>query len=349
MERYYRILEGSELPLYILLKDHRVSRADCSHAEDPWAVHRREVASFREVLRGGLRKSQSTQSEGSLLTLKTELAKSMLERCEICEWRCGANRTGGKKGKCGVLVPRIPSEFLHLGEEPQLVPSYTVFFAGCNFRCVYCQNFDISTNPDAGAVISPARMAEMIGHNSRGERQLGSQGLRERIASRAINVNWVGGDPTPNIAYVFEVLERSDSRLPQVWNSNMYLTERSMSLLDGVVDVYLTDFKYGNDACARRLSGVPDYVRVVSRNHLIAADQAEVIVRHLVLPNHVECCTIPVLDWISESLPTALVNVMDQYRPVHRAYEHRDLSRVLSAKEFDKALAHAESLGLHLV
>jgi putative pyruvate formate lyase activating enzyme len=122
-----------------------------------------------------------------------------------------------------------------------------------------------------------------------------------------------------------------------------------MRLLEGVIDVYLTDFKYGNDSCAKRLSGIPDYMRIVSRNHALAAKHAEVIVRHLVLPNHVECCSIPILNWISENLPNALVNVMDQYRPMHRAFEHDEISKGLKAGEYERVRDHAESLGLRSV
>ena len=90
----------------------------------------------------------------------------------------------------------------------------------------------------------------------------------------------------------------------------MYLSEESMALLEGVVDVYLTDFKYGNDACASRLSNAPDYLRIVARNHLLGRAHAEMMIRHLVLPGHVECCTRPVLTWIASTLKEVKVNVM---------------------------------------
>jgi putative pyruvate formate lyase activating enzyme len=128
----------------------------------------------------------------------------------------------------------------------------------------------------------------------------------------------------------------------------MYLTERTMELLEGVVDVYLTDFKYGNNECAKRLSNVDNYWDIVSRNHKIARSQCEMIIRHLVLPNHFECCTRPVLQWISENLKDVRVNVMDQYRPEFNAYEHKDLTRKLKSSEFERALKLALDLGLSL-
>jgi putative pyruvate formate lyase activating enzyme len=224
-----------------------------------------------------------------------------------------------------------------MGEEPDLVPSYTVFFAGCTFDCVFCQNWDISTRPDAGLDLDPAEMADKI------RLRAAADGRRY---GRARNVNWVGGEPTPDLPYVLSVLERCEGNLPQVWNSNMYMSSEAMALLDGVIDVYLTDFKYGNDECAMRLSNAPDYMKIVERNHLLARANGEMIIRHLVLPGHVECCSRPVMTWIAEHLKDVKVNVMAQYRPEHLARDFPDISRPLSTKDYEAALGIAEELGL---
>ena len=170
----------------------------------------------------------------SLMDLKLELAGRYFQSCNFCERECGVDRRS-KKGTCGVLGSKITSEFLHHGEEPELVPSHTIFFAGCTFKCVFCQNYDISQSPDKGMSIPPEKLAEII----------------EVHANRARNTNWVGGDPTSNLKYILEVLAHLEKNIPQVWNSNMYLTESSMELLDGVMDLYLTDFKYGPGPCAQ--------------------------------------------------------------------------------------------------
>jgi putative pyruvate formate lyase activating enzyme len=119
-----------------------------------------------------------------------------------------------------------------------------------------------------------------------------------------------------------------------------------MNLLDGVVDVYLTDFKYGNNECASRLSNARDYMRIVTRNHMLGRDQCEMIIRHLVLPNHVQCCTRPVLEWIAGNLENVKVNVMAQYRPEHRAMRFDEIARGLKTTEFSEAVGIAEKLGL---
>jgi putative pyruvate formate lyase activating enzyme len=128
----------------------------------------------------------------------------------------------------------------------------------------------------------------------------------------------------------------------------MYLTEDSMRLLDGVIDVYLTDFKYGNDRCALRLSNAPDYMRIITRNHELARENGEMIVRHLVLPGHFTCCTKPVLQWIADNLHDVKVNVMSQYRPEHKARDYEEISRPLKLSEFKEAIQLAEDLQLDL-
>lgn len=262
---------------------------------------------------------------------KINAAEDILHACRFCERRCGVNRLMGQRGYCRVLESRITSEFLHWGEEAELIPSYTIFFSGCTFRCVYCQNWDISQYPGGGIYIKPERLAEMI------------------TKTEGINVNWVGGDPTPNIHYILQVLDNLDGNIPQIWNSNMYLTEEAMKLLDGVIDVYLTDFKYGNDECAERLSDARNYTEVIKRNHKLAEEQCEVIIRHLILPEHLECCTKPILEWISENMENPAVNMMGQYRPEYKAMGYGELQRRLNHVEYQEAIDFGRELGLNIL
>jgi putative pyruvate formate lyase activating enzyme len=332
LSRYYAILDGEETARYLMTKRTEM-RIDLRAETDVlWKAHERALQ----------KKGGSGQS--GLLDLKIELANRVLKSCELCERKCGANRSAGERGHCRVLKARVNSEFLHMGEEPELVPSYTIFFSGCTFECVFCQNWDISTRPEAGVEIAPKVLARKIEAKSPEE----GCGAPTGVLTRARNVNWVGGDPTSNLPFILEVLKECRANIPQVWNSNMYLSERSMQLLDGIIDVYLTDFKYGNDSCASRLSKVQDYLRIVQRNHRTAKQQAEMIVRHLVLPGHVECCTRPALTWISENLEGAKVNVMAQYKPEHNASEYPEISHPLRMAEYRTAMEIAESLGLDL-
>lgn len=217
-----------------------------------------------------------------------------------------------------------------MGEEPELVPSHTIFFTGCTLRCRYCQNFEIAFCPLAGREVRPDQLARLID-------------LRHQEGSA--NVNLVGGDPAPHLAAILETLARVTEDVAVVFNSNMYLSEDALGLLDGVVDVYLADLRYGNDSCASVLSDAPHYTRIVHDTILTGAEHADLMVRHLVLPGHVECCTKPALSWLAERLPGVYLNLMFQYRPCYRV-EAGPMARALTEEERSAARDEACRLGL---
>jgi putative pyruvate formate lyase activating enzyme len=298
--------------------------------DDLWQIHDR-------FAKGG------QHSEGvvspSLLDLKIEIAHRIYQNCHFCERRCLTDRIK-KPGFCGVLGSKYSSEFLHFGEERELVPSHTIFFTGCTFKCVFCQNRDIAYHPNAGVVCDPQVLARRIY-------------ARSMAGSR--NVNWVGGDPTPHICMILEtmralaMLEREsgvDARLlnvPMVFNSNAYYSTEAHKLLDGVIDVYLSDFKYGNDACAQRYSNVDNYIGAVTRNLLASKDR--LIIRHLVMPGHVQCCTEPIVGWVREHAPDVKFNLMFQYAP-YNVVNYPEMNRYVSDSERRAALNIAKGLNL---
>jgi len=322
LHRYFSILEGSALPMFMLARSVPVEVELSAPTERLWEEHDEALSRVIEEGREGER------AEGaSLLDLKCELARRMLGACEFCERRCRVNRHG-HAGWCGVgETSYVSSEFLHMGEEWELVPSHTIFFCGCTFECVYCQNWEISQYPEAGVPLSPSKLAERI---------------RTRYAQGSKNVNFV--TPTPHVHTILETLLHLDVPVPVVWNSNMYHSTEVARLLDGVVDVYLGDLKYGNDACAKRLSHVERYWEVVSRNFVHASRMGELLIRQLVLPSHVECCTRPIVEWVEEHLPNALFNLMFQYHPEYRAREYPEIARELVEGEMKRALLLAERL-----
>jgi putative pyruvate formate lyase activating enzyme len=174
-----------------------------------------------------------------------------------------------------------------------------------------------------------------------------AENLRRRGAA---NINFVGGDPIPNIHNILEGMNKTRVNVPMLWNSDMYMTEEAMSLLWDVIDIWLPDFKFGNDSCARRLSRVRNYFEVVSRNHVTAHRGGDMIIRHLVMPNHIECCTKPVLTFIAENLEGVMVNIMGQYRPEYlvrsKKDRYRDIFRGLRRQELDEARRFAERMGI---
>jgi len=267
----------------------------------------------------------------SYIDLKIKITENIFENCYFCERKCYVNRNTNT-GFCGVLNSKIASEFLHIGEEAPLVPSHTIFFTGCNFRCVYCQNFDISQFPESGREISEEKLTKIID--------------RRRMEG-SMNVNFVGGDPTPNLLYILKTMRLSKENIPVIWNSNFYMSEDAMKLLDSFVDLYLSDFKYGPSDCAEKLSGVPNYWNIITRNHLMVKKAGDIIIRYLVLPNHVECCSKPILKWISENLGNeTVVNIMGQYRPVYRADEFPEIMRYPSREEIEETTNYAKRIGL---
>jgi putative pyruvate formate lyase activating enzyme len=161
------------------------------------------------------------------------------------------------------------------------------------------------------------------------------------------NANLVGGEPTPWLQHWLETFKHVKVNIPVVWNSNTYYSPETAQLLAGFADVYLLDFKYGPGDCAQRISDAPNYWEVCTRNHLEARKYGELIIRVLVLPNHLECCTKPILNWIADNLgDETRVNVMFQYRPEWRAHEIPQLFRRLNKDEMEKAIQLAEKAGL---
>jgi len=219
-----------------------------------------------------------------------------------------------------------------MGEEPELVPSGTVFTMGCTMRCKHCQNWTISQWEEKGQTYELKELAEEVVQ------------LR-RIGCR--NINLVGGEPTPWLEQWLNVFKNVNVNVPVVWNSNTYYSAETARLLAGFADVYLLDFKYGSGQCAEKISDAPSYWEVCTRDHLEGKKHGELIIRVLVLPGHLECCTKPIVNWISESLGTdTRVNIMFQYRQEWRAHEVPELHRRLANTEMDRAIRLAKEAGL---
>jgi len=332
LSRYIRAAKG-EVPAQFVLAS-RLKAPSGLAGEDEWAEHRALIGELKDLMRAVDSGSPLPEKpEFSLLDLKVKLARRLAKSCALCERRCGVNRLSGEIGACGASsTPRVASAFIHMGEEPPITPSGTVFFSGCNFRCVFCQNWDISQRPDSGRETSVEELAALF------------EALRGRGAR---NVNLVGGEPTPNLPWILEAFTLMRISAPIVWNSNTYMTQDSTELLLGVVDLWLPDFKYWENSHALKYSGVQRYREVVTRNLKDAYSYwPEMVIRHLVMPGHVECCTIPILRWIAENTPRALVNVMDQYRPEYRAYKYPEIARRPTRDEIVRARSEAEALGL---
>jgi putative pyruvate formate lyase activating enzyme len=204
------------------------------------------------------------------------------------------------------------------GEEVDLIPSHEFYLSGCDLRCAFCI---------AGInAFDPARGQELTSEFFNDAVEWGrSQGAR--------NIQWVGGEPTIHLPALLDVMAACSQLPPVVWKSDFHCTPEALELLDGVADVYVADFKFGNDGCAARLAGVGDYVRIVTRNLLIAATQGRLIVRHLLMPGHLDCCYRPVVEWMSRHLPNIEFSLREGYLPSWRSHQFVELGRPVSRAE----------------
>lgn len=271
-----------------------------------------------------------------------------MECCTLCPRKCGANRLGGEKGFCRTTAELVvASHHPHFGEEPELVGrggSGTVFFSSCNFRCEFCINWQISQAGE-GAPTTLDGLAEMM---------LDLQKLG------CANINVV--TPTHRSAHILRALDLAAGRglrLPLVYNTNGWEDLEVLRMLDGVVDVYLPDHKYGDARMAEKYSSVPDYPAITERALLemqrqvgTARPEADglirrgLIIRHLVMPNRV-AGTREVLGWIAANLPKdTYLNVMSQYTPVYHASDHKEIARQLTRGEYDEAIQWGREFGL---
>ena len=317
----------------------------------------------------------------SLLELCRELAHRMLVHCNFCPWDCRVDRVAGTKfGACKLAAgSRVSSHFHHTGEElfyRGTQGSGTIFFTSCNMRCAFCQNGDISTDKDNGEETDPHTLAAMAW-------TLRREGCH--------NINWVGGEVVIHLHAIVDAIallgrdyaptqgELARARktkadrfwwfdevpsaavyegrfnAPMLWNSNFFMTLESMKILRILTDVWLPDFKFGPGRCAMTLAKTPWYWETVTRSIALLDEWGEDFsIRHLVMPNHVECCTYPVLEWIASRVPAAPVNVMEQFHPDNfcdpASAKYRDryaeIARQPTRAELEGSWRRARELGL---
>lgn len=257
-------------------------------------------------------------------------ARDQYRRCDLCAHHCGVDRTRGPAGACregdGVF---LAGAGVHFGEEPALVPSGLILIAGCNLACAYCETFEFSLERRGATPVSAEQLAALL-------LDLQRRGAR--------NANFV--TPTHVMPALLEGLAIAKERgfaLPVVWNCGGYESLAALRLLDGVVDLYLPDAKYGDDALAFELSGCRGYTGALRDALLEMKRQADVLARHLVLPGADARAVMELLASVSTALP---VNVLSQYRPLHRAGRFALLARGASPAEVRAALEHARAAGL---
>lgn len=266
--------------------------------------------------------------------------------CNLCPRKCNACRTEHQgNGFCGAgTLPVVARVAPHFGEEPCISGtkgSGTVFFSGCTLKCVFCQNYEISDG-HKGRVVTSKELADCY-------KRLEQQGVH--------NINLVTADHY--VTAVAESLDIYKPSIPVVYNCSGYTSPKTLSILDGLVDIYLPDFKYSDDALAIKYSSAPNYVNTASAaikemifqvgTPVIDEDgmmKKGVIVRHLILPSHTKN-SLGVLDIIKRSYDKqVLVSLMCQYVPVNKAHDFPKINRTITRREYEKVKSELYVLGL---
>ena len=259
-----------------------------------------------------------------------------LSNCTLCPHKCNVNRLNGNKGKCGCDNKlKIALASLHYYEEPCISGkngSGTVFFTNCNFKCIYCQNYEIS-QLGKGREITIEELANIF--------------LKQQEKG-ANNINLV--TPTSYVYQIIEAIQIARNKglnIPIIYNTNGYENEETIELLNGYIDVYLPDLKYYDNNLGKKYSGIDNYFSIATKAILKMYEQVGtpnfnengiiqkgMIIRHLVLPNHL-LNSKHILHWIKENMPNDVyVSVMAQYFPTYKAQEDKLINRKLTKKEY---------------
>ncbi len=268
--------------------------------------------------------------------------------CSLCPRTCGAKRAGGRRGRCGADDKiRVARAALHMWEEPCISGeegSGAVFFSGCPLGCVYCQNREISRG-ERGAVVTVERLAEIF---------------LELQGQRANNINLVtGGHYLPQLREALLLAKEKGLKIPVVYNSSAYERVEALQQLEGLVDVYLPDFKYRSPETASEYSAAPDYpdaaaaaIREMVRQRPQPCFDgrgimtAGVIVRHLLLPGHVREAKEIVRYLYGEYGNRIYISLMNQYTPMPAVADDPLLGRRVTKREYERLLEFAAELGI---
>ena len=262
--------------------------------------------------------------------------------CNICPRKCDVNRSE-KIGFCqSGNAFRLARASLHFWEEPVISGkegSGAVFFSGCNLKCVFCQNFEISSE-NRGREVGPERLLEIF------------ENLKEQGAN---NINLV--NPTHFASLLIPVLEKWEHKLPVVWNSSGYESVETLKKLDGLVDIYLPDFKYIRPDKALKYSKAENYPKIAKAAIAEMRNQKKkdvfdsrgimqqgLIIRHLILPSNTNS-SLEILDFLFENFPDTYISLMAQYTPCTPLSSFPEINRKITKREYEKVVDYALNKG----
>jgi len=263
-----------------------------------------------------------------------ERARERLSACDLCAFACGVDRGRGETGRCAAGPrPTVFSVDLLFGEELCLCPSFGIRLAGCNLRCPYCDVWPYSQDPQGGESLDVADIAR-----------------RARLAAGrgAVNAHVMGGEPTIHLPSVLELAVALPPELPLVLNTNLYWSPFTRDILCRWVDIWVLDMRVGCPDCCTALGAPADYVEVAGRNLAALPDDARVLLRHLALPGHIDCCAAGVIRWAEEYAPQAILSPWLEYFPPEPSQAPPGLCRPLSSGERSRLRGLVSASGLRV-
>ena len=290
-----------------------------------WCYHAAGLQAYRQhQLCFSLDNARDCHADGvSWLDIKRELAFRHLRQCDFCVHDCRVDRTMDSQGYCQLSADSpFSGAYLHWGEEPPLRPTWAVFFGGCTMHCVYCHNWRDTFKTAQQERLTPQRWLQQLQANAGSYRTL----------------SFIGGTPEPHLHTILESLcllaDYPELGAPVVFNSNATLSAVGLDLMEGAIDIYVPDYKHGNNRCAWSLTKIAHYQETLALNlQRYAKQNAGVLVRHLPLPGHLECCTYAVLQDLAAHYGQMAVNIMLEYQPFYKAEHMPGIDRCLSTAE----------------
>lgn len=279
------------------------------------------------------------RSRSALAACRAVEARIHLKACYLCAHRCGVNRLVGLKGPCHAgPIGRVFHSQIEVGDEATLSPVFALAFSGCDLRCDFCNTGRESWDATAGESPDLSSSSALI-----------SRLQRAAVAGTVRSVMILGGEPTIHLPSALELVAYIPENLPVVWKTNGHGTAESNALLDGVFDTWVVDLKFGNNDCAQRIARVTNYTQTLHTNLRWAASRTRLIIRHLLMPRHLECCWRPVATWIAANLPGIEVSLRSGFWPGWFSSRHPELRRTGSISEERDARQIGINLGLHLI
>ena len=306
------------------------SALECADTSALW-----NGATCRVEQSGDMSPHSKAFGRSALARQRAEAARAALADCKLCAHECGVNRLAGTAGLCHAGTDtRVFSAQVEVSDELELIPTFAIALSGCDLRCDFCITGGPSWNPRLGEALSVETIADRA---------------RTALARGVRTVMILGGEPTVHLHTALEIVAALPDDATLVWKTNAHGSASARELLDGMFDVWLADYKFGNDACAQRLAKVSDYNRVIRENLIWANGHSELIVRHLLMPGHVECCWRPVAEWLAENLPGVKVNLRSGFWPAWHAARHGELRGTVSKNETQAAWQIARECNMNLI